>query len=205
MTLASLLVFTLAFTVACASPGPSIVTLVARVVARGPAGAPAFALGLLIGDLVWLAVAVLGLAVIAATFQTVFLAIKYLGCAYLLWLAWKLWTVPALALDAGIVAPERREGWRLVGAGLALALGNVKTMTFYLALLPALVGLQGIGTSGFLLLAAVIVVVYGAVLAGYIVAAARARRLFASARAVRAVNRVAAAAIAGAAAVVATR
>jgi len=204
MTLASLLLFAAAFTVACASPGPTVVTLVARVLARGTTGAPAFGVGLILGDLAWLAVAVFGLAVIATTFQPVFLAIKYLGCAYLLWLAWKMWTAPATAA-ALPRETERREGWRLAGAGLALALGNVKAMTFYLALLPALIGLKGLSIAGFLQLSAVIVAIYSVVLTVYIVAAARARRLLANPRALRAVNRVSAVTIGGAAVAIGAR
>src|SRR5438128_8955634 len=72
MELGPLLVFTAAFTVACAAPGPSIAALIARVLGRGPAGATAFCAGLVLGDQVWLAVAYLGLAALAQVMQPVF-------------------------------------------------------------------------------------------------------------------------------------
>ena len=62
MDLAALLLFAGTLLVAAASPGPGIAALVARVIGRGADGAPAFAAGLVLGDLVWLAVATLGLA-----------------------------------------------------------------------------------------------------------------------------------------------
>ena len=97
MDLAALLVFAGALVVAAASPGPTIAALVARVIGRGLDGAAAFTAGLMLGDLVWLAVAILGLAVVAQTFHEVFLVIKYAGAAYLLYLAYRMWTAPVAA------------------------------------------------------------------------------------------------------------
>jgi threonine/homoserine/homoserine lactone efflux protein len=54
-------------------------------------------------------------------------------------------------------------------------------------------------------MAAIIVVVLGAVLLGYVAAAARVRRLFATPAAVRVINRVGGTVMAGAAAAIATR
>ncbi len=118
MDLTSLLVFTGALFVAAASPGPGIAAIVARVLGGGMNGAIAFTAGVALGDVVWLTFAVLGLAVVAQTFQGVFLVIKYAGAAYLLYLAWKLWTAPVVAHD---VAPDKSDvnrtrlflaGWR---------------------------------------------------------------------------------------------
>jgi threonine/homoserine/homoserine lactone efflux protein len=203
MDLATLFAFAAIFAVACASPGPTIAALIARVLGRGLAGAPAFCAGLLIGDLVWLAAACFGLAVVAQTMQPVFAALKYAGAAYLLWLAWKLWTAPAA--PASDMPPVRGEGIRLLAVGLAIALGNPKTMLFYLALLPTLIDLADLPVSGFLALGAVVAAVYAAVLFAYVTLAARARRLFRSARAMQAVNRSTATVMAGAAVAVATR
>ena len=87
MDLASLLIFVGALFVAAASPGPGIAAIVARVLGRGMNGAIAFTAGVALGDVVWLTLAILGLAVVAQTFHFAFVAIKYAGAAYLLfWL-----------------------------------------------------------------------------------------------------------------------
>ena len=110
-------------------------------------GAVAFTAGVALGDVVWLTVAILGLAVVAQTFQGVFLAIKYAGVAYLLYLAWKLWTAPVesrdVAADTSDVKPVR-----LFLAGLAVTLGNPKVMVFYLALLPNIIDLHARDAAG---------------------------------------------------------
>jgi threonine/homoserine/homoserine lactone efflux protein len=203
MSPSSLLLFALVFGLACASPGPAIAALVARVLGRGTAGATSMCAGLLIGDLIWLACAVFGLALLAATMQPLFLLLKWAGVLYLLWLAFKLWTAPAE--DSLNAAPTRGDGGRLLFAGLAIALANPKTMLFYMALLPTLIDVQDAGAAGFGQLSAVVTLVYGAVLAGYVMLAARARRLFSSPRARRRLNRGTGAVMGGAALAIATR
>jgi len=102
MDVAALVVFAGTLAVAAASPGPGVTALVARVIGRGLAGAGAFAAGLIVGDLVWLAVAILGLAVVAQTFHEAFAVIKYAGAAYLVYLAWRMWVAPASITRIGL-------------------------------------------------------------------------------------------------------
>jgi threonine/homoserine/homoserine lactone efflux protein len=204
MDLAALVLFAGTLLVAAASPGPGIAALVAQVVGKGPEGAGAFAAGLILGDLVWLAVAILGLAVVAQTFHEIFLVIKYVGAVYLVYLAWRMWTAPVEPHD--IAAAPRREGYvRLFFAGLAVTLGNPKVVAFYLALLPTLIDLPRVGLFGYVELASISIVILTAVFGAYVVAAARARALFRSPRAMRVFNRTGGTLMAGAAVAVATK
>lgn len=199
----TLAAFAGALALSTASPGPTITTLVARVLARGRPGAAAFCLGLVVGDLLWLAAAVFGLALLAEAAQPVLAVLKWAGVGFLLWLAWKAWTAPAVLPQD--MPPPRGDGARLALTGITLTLGNPKTMLFYTAITPALMDVGQVTMAGFLALGTVLVLVYAAVLAAYVAAALRARHLLRSTRAVRAVNRAAGAAMAGAAAAVATR
>lgn len=204
MDLAGLLLFSSALFIAAASPGPGIAAIVARVLGRGPKEAVVFSIGVALGDVVWLTFAILGLAALAQAFHGVFLVVKYAGAAYLLYIAYKIWTAPALAKD---LEAERRAEHpaKLLLGGLALTLGNPKTIVFYLALLPTILDLTRITVLGFVELAAATVIVLGVVFAGYIVLAARARQLFTTPRAIRILNRTTGALLAGAAAAVASR
>jgi len=205
MDLAGLLVFAAAYLAVMVMPGPGVTALIARVLARGTRGAPAFIAGFVTGSLAWFVVAAAGLAIIASTFATVFIVIRYAGAAYLLYLGWKLWTAPVRTVDAteADASPEKRG--RLFLAGLAINLGNPKVIVFFLALLPTVVDLARLTPLGFVELAGVIASIASSVLAVYAFAAARARRLFTSSRAVRLVNRGSGLAMAGAAAAVAAR
>lgn len=203
MDRASLLLFAAAYLAVLILPGPGVTALVARVVARGPQGAPAFIAGFAAGALLWFAIAATGLAAIAATFAPLFIAIRIAGAAYLLYLAWKLWTAPARPATAGAAAPDG--SGRLFLTGLAINLGNPKAIAFFLALLPTVVDLSALTPAGLAELALLVVVIVAGVLGTYAVAAARARRLFASPRALCLMNRGGAIAMAGAAAAMLAR
>ena len=203
MSLAQVFVFASAMFVAAASPGPGVAALVARVLGRGPRGAIAFTVGLAIGDTVWLACAVLGLSALALRFEGVFVAIKYAGAAYLLFMAWKLWTAP---VEGGRIAPiEGESPLRLFVGGLSVTLSNPKVMVFYLALLPSLIDIAHVTPTGFAELALIALGILTVVFGAYIVLASRARALLSDAGAVRALNRGTGLVMAGAAIAVATR
>jgi threonine/homoserine/homoserine lactone efflux protein len=203
MELTALIIFAAALAVAAASPGPATTALVARVLVRGTSGAVAFMLGLSVGDVLWLTAAVLGLALIAKTFALAFIVVKYLGAAYLLHLAWRMWT--ARVEHHAAPAPKAEHPLRLFATGLSLVVGNPKTMAFYLALLPNLIDLADVTLLAYAELVAVTLLVCTFVDGGYVLLAARARRLFTSARSLRLVNRGAGVLMAGAAAAVVTR
>jgi threonine/homoserine/homoserine lactone efflux protein len=85
--------------------------------------------------------------VLAQTFAAVFTVLRYLGAAYLLFLAWKMWRAPAELPEDALPAGGQHP-WRMFGAGLLVTLGNPKIMVFYMALLPTLVDLGRLGPLG---------------------------------------------------------
>jgi threonine/homoserine/homoserine lactone efflux protein len=208
MDVTALLIFTGALLVAAASPGPGIVALVARVIGGGLAGVVPFVAGLILGDLIWLGAAVLGLAAVAHSFHGAFVVIKFAGAAYLLYLAYRMWTAPAEArtkVETAAAAPRRDRGASLFLAGLSVSLGNPKVVGFYVALLPNLIDLSHVDLVGYAELAGLCVAVLTVVLGAYALTAARARTLFKSRRAVRLFNRTGGTLMAGAAIAVASK
>ncbi len=203
MDLSHLLLFAAAYLGVLMLPGPGVTALVARTLARGADGAPAFIAGIVAGALSWFTMAVAGLALLAATFAALFTAIRYAGAAYLLYLAWKLWTTPARPPQARAAAADGRASLFLTG--LAINLGNPKAIVFFLALVPTVVDLGSLTPLAFAELAATIAVIASGVLAAYALAAAHARRLFASPRALRLLSRGSGAAMAAAALTIAAR
>jgi threonine/homoserine/homoserine lactone efflux protein len=204
MTLYGFAAFCAVYVLAVASPGPGIAAVLARTLACGTRGAHAFIAGFTVGDLIWFVIAATGLAAIAQTAQTAFIVIRYPGAVYLLYLAWRLWTAPARPVEADGAVPAEKPLQIFLGS-LALALGNPKTIVFFLALLPTVVDLTTLSLTGYLEIAVAIVVLQPIVIGCYVLAGARARRLFRSSRAVRMLNRGTGAAMAGAAAAVAAQ
>jgi len=204
VALTGLLTFCAVYALAVATPGPGIAAIIARSLAHGSKGAPAFIAGFLAGDLVWFTIAATGLAALAKTAAALFIAIKWAGVAYLLYLAWKLWTAPAERVEVRD-DDGRQHGWRAFVASFMLTLANPKAILFFLALLPTVIDLASMNAVRFLEISLAIALVLPAVLGSYVFLAARARELFTTPSSVRKLNRGSGLAMAGAAVVIATR
>ncbi len=204
MDLLTLSAFTIAYAIAVLVPGPGVAAVVARALGGGFRAAFPMVLGILVGDLVYLVFALFGLAAIATWFGPVFVVIKWGSALYLLFIAWQFWSAKPGQEQIG--AKKDGSAWKTFLSGFLLTLGNPKTIVFYLALLPTVVPLdQPITVLGFSELVTIVVVVLLIIACGYAGLAAAARDLFSSSRALRNLNRTAAAIMAGAAAFVIAR
>jgi threonine/homoserine/homoserine lactone efflux protein len=205
MSLYGLVTFSVVYFVAVATPGPGVAAAIAQGLARGSVGAPAFIAGFLVGDLIWFAAAALGLSALAQTAHTAFLLLKYAGAAYLLFLAYKLWSMPARPLsETGDGAPEMKPSKLFLGS-LTLTLGNPKPMIFFVALLPTVVPLENLRLDGYLEIVAAIAIIMPSIFSAYVLAASRARLWFRSPRANKVMNRGSGTLMAAAAVAVAVR
>ncbi len=199
----SLALFCVALLLNAGSPGPSVAALVARVLARGWRDVTPFLAAMWLGEVIWLTMAMAGLSTLAETFHTGFVILKYLGVAYLCWLAWKMWhqrpepDAPAL--------PQRRARWSMFAAGMALTLGNPKIVVFYLALLPTLIDLGSVTVGDWAIAAMATLACLAVVDLSWVALAHKARRLLRTPRAMRIANRVGASAMGAAAATIASR
>jgi threonine/homoserine/homoserine lactone efflux protein len=204
MTLTGFLAYSAALGIAAAIPGPGLTALIARALGSGFRSALAMSFGLMLGDLTYLTAVVLGLALVAQTFGVAFLAIKWLGVAYLAFLGWRFWTS---GITPEMVEARKGRGGLVSSfiAGLAVTLGNPKTMIFYLAITPTIVDLKTITLADYGILVALTLVVLLVVLVPYLALAAKAWGLLKSPRALRVLNRTAAGFMVGAAAAIAAR
>jgi threonine/homoserine/homoserine lactone efflux protein len=203
MTLSALVIFAVAEFFFAVTPGPSSAALVTRVIYRGWRSVLPFLLAMWLGEIIWLTCAVAGLSYIAQTFYWAFNVIKYLGAAYLLYLAYKMWTAPVDTRDAAMPAAEKP--LRMFFTGLAISVGNPKIMIFYMAFLPSIIDLAEVTpfiwleltlTMGFALMAGDLL---------WVLLASQARRWLKSPRALKIANRTSATVMTGAAAAIATQ
>lgn len=203
MTITTILAYAMALFIAAAIPGPGMTAIVARALGSGFRETFFMGLGLVLGDMVYLTAVILGLAFVAQTFQEAFMVLKFAGAAYLLYIAWKLWTAGLLPQD--LQAKKSTSIGMSFLSGLFITLGNPKTMLFYVALVPTLIDIRGIGLSEYALLIGLTFTVLMAVLLPYILLASKARALLKRPSALTILNRTAAAILAGTAAMIATR
>ena len=116
------------------SPGPAILLALANTVASGARGAAASSLGNALGVAVVSAVAMLGVGALLQTSAALFLVVKVLGAAYLVWLGVSRWRRRETALEtpAASAASPRH----LFRQGFVVAVTNPKAILFFTALFP---------------------------------------------------------------------
>lgn len=107
--IAALTLFIGALLIAAGSPGPSIAALVSRVITGGWRGVLPFIAAMWIGEVIWLTLALAGLSQLAAQFHLGFVVLKWLGIAYLLWMALGMWraaATPQMSEATGPTTPK---------------------------------------------------------------------------------------------------
>ncbi len=186
MSLQTALAFAGAFFLLAASPGPGLAAILSRALGGGVKSGLAVTAGLVLGDAVFLAIAMIGLSTIASTMGPLFQLVKYAGAAYLIWLG-----IKALrASNAPLTLSAQASGalWKDVMLGLVVTLGNPKPILFYGALLPTFLDLSTVGPREYALLMAIVVVVMFGVCTSYILMLERARHMLVATRAAKWLN-----------------
>ncbi len=155
-----------------AMPSASVALVVARSLAGGRAHGASVAAGIVAGDLLFVAMALLGLALLAQQLGSLFALIRYAAGAYLIYLGLRLLRPPAAPLSRA----EGGAGSRLLTdflAGLLLTLGDLKAILFYASLFPLLVDLSQVGVRDVLLIVLVTALAVGGTKLVYVLAAER--------------------------------
>jgi threonine/homoserine/homoserine lactone efflux protein len=116
-------------------PGADMTFVIASAARGGRRDGVIAALGIGAGTLVHICAAVLGLSAILASSQTAFAIIKWVGAAYLLYIAVSLLISGGTAKADGEAA-SHMSGWRLLRAAALVNILNPKVALFFLAFLP---------------------------------------------------------------------
>lgn len=124
--------------VIAATPGTGVLFTLGAAMARGARAAVVASSGCTLGVVPHVLAAVTGLAALLHTSAVAFQTLKYLGVAYLLYLAWATFRDRgALALpETGREAPPARQ---VIGSAVLLNLLNPKLTLFFVAFLPQFV------------------------------------------------------------------
>jgi threonine/homoserine/homoserine lactone efflux protein len=150
-----------------ASPGTGVLYTLAAGLSRGARASVVAAFACTLGIIPHMAAAVTGLAALLHTSAVAFQTLKYLGVAYLLYMAWKT------LQEHGALKIEREIGPRSVGqvvvSGILVNILNPKLSIFFFAFLPQFVNAGEPNalprmlelSSIFMLLTFVVFVVYG--------------------------------------------
>jgi len=133
----SWLLFIVASLVLIVTPGQDMVLVMSRSIAQGAAAGVATAAGVSVGLVGHTLLATLGLGAILRTSEWLFLVLKLVGAAYLVYLGVGLLRTKATELVVQVSA--RRSLLRLFGDGALSNVTNPKIAVFYFAFLPQFV------------------------------------------------------------------
>ncbi|RWA64601.1 LysE family translocator [Mesorhizobium sp.] len=203
MTLSGFAAYSGALAIAAIIPGPQIVAIVAQALRSGYRQAAWMTAGMVLGDVLYLAAVLAGLAFIAETFSFLLIAIKWAGVVYLCFLAVQFWKAGGSfeASEGGAA----KSGGNAFLSGVLVTLGNPKSVLFYISILPTVVDIGALSVLDVPALLAITAIILAAVQFPFAVAGAGTRRTLQSPRATRLFNRGAAVCMGGAAATIALR
>lgn len=123
--------------VVVATPGTGAVYSIAAGLSRGTRAGITAALGCTLGVVPHMIAAITGLAAILHASALAFQTIKWLGVAYLLYLAWQ--TLRDKSLIDVTATSEPVSSWRVIRTAVLLNLLNPKLTIFFFAFLPQFV------------------------------------------------------------------
>jgi len=149
------------------TPGTGGLYTLAAGLSRGARASVIAAVGCTLGIVAPMLAAIMGLAALLQTSALAFQVLKYLGVAYLLYMAW------STARDQGALTVEEEtappSATRVIISGILINVPNPKLTIFFFAFLPQFVSTTGPGavsrmvelSSVFMLLTFVVFVCYG--------------------------------------------
>ncbi|HET9638019.1 MAG TPA: LysE family translocator [Allosphingosinicella sp.] len=147
----SLIAFTLAAALLTMTPGLDTALVLRTAAAEGARRALAASLGICLGCLAWGALVAIGLGILLQASELAYLALKWIGAAYLLYLGLRLIFARRGGIEAE--APALRANWFL--RGFLTNLLNPKVGAFYVSFLPQFIPAGAGVASTTLLLAAI--------------------------------------------------
>ena len=186
MSLLNILAFSAAMFLLAITPGPGVFATISRALASGFYNASFVVLGIVIGDIIFLLLAIFGLSAIASILGELFILVKYLAAAYLLFLGYKILT--SKEKETNIKGIEELSWKKNLLTGLLITLSNPKVILFYLGFLPTFINLQTLNTVDILIISTIVTIVLGGVMLAYAYSASSAKNLFKSKSSKRKMN-----------------
>jgi len=136
-----LLSLTFATFVYAISPGPGLFAVLAISTRYGPIPAIWLSLGHTIGDIIYVALAMLTLTVLSDVISNSMLYVKILGASYLIYIGYQQWRSKGISFEQ---SSQKNSTLKLLMAGFVVGVTNPKTIIFYLSFLPIFIDLNNL-------------------------------------------------------------
>ena len=176
MTLSSMIALFGAMVVLASIPSVSVLAVSTRAATFGLIHGCFTTLGIVVGDIIFILIAIWGLSFLAETMGSLFILIKYLGAAYLIFLGIRLCQATLKTLKTLKTEEIIESSWlSSFLTGLSITLADQKAILFYLGFFPAFLDLSKLSYGDTALLIGITIVAVGGVKLGYAFMADRAR------------------------------
>ena len=175
ITLGNVLALFGAMVVLASIPSVSVLAVSTRAATSGLIHGALTALGVVLGDVIFILIAILGLSLLIEAIGPFFVLIKYLGAAYLILIGVQLFRSKPVSLEIGEAIPSSHLSSFLTG--LLITLADQKAIFFYLGFFPAFLDLSKVSYVDAGIIIATAILSVGGVKLGYAILADRARLL----------------------------
>jgi threonine/homoserine/homoserine lactone efflux protein len=136
-----LLAFLIGMLILSATPGPGVLGSVSTALSKGFKSSLLFICGLVIGDIFFFNLAILGMSAISKIMGQLFYIIKIIGGVYLLYLGLNIIKHRNDEINLSI---DKRSKYKTLLSGLLLTLGNPKPILFYASIVPTIIDINRI-------------------------------------------------------------
>jgi threonine/homoserine/homoserine lactone efflux protein len=147
-------------------PSTSVALIVVRSSTAGFSNGAAVAAGIVVGDLAFVYLAILGMTALAEIMGSFFLGLRYLAGLYLIWFGLRI-VASKRTLHTDSTDFSAATLSTSFFSGLLITLGDIKAIFFYASLFPAFVDLTAIQPVDTLTIIALTIVAVGGVKLGY--------------------------------------
>ena len=158
ITISELALYAGAIFVLFLTPGPVWVAIIARAVSGGFRAAWPLALGVVVGDVIWPFIAILGVSWVVSVFDGFMLVLRWIACGMFIFMGVRLIRDADVSMTAErrLTRPGMAAGFL---AGVAVILSNPKAIVFYMGVLPGFFELTNISEWDVLAIVAVSMIV----------------------------------------------
>ncbi len=157
-------------------PGLSSMMVISNTMISGVRSGVLSVAGVVLGDLVWLSLALSGLGLIYPFLESHWFTVRLLAAIFLLFLVLQLCINNQQSPDRSETVPIKRHysGWL---SGFIVTMTDLKAVMFYLAILPAFVDLASLSTSDMVAVMIITVVSVGLGKLAYVLLTLRLRSM----------------------------
>lgn len=142
MSLQIWLAFVAASTVLVVIPGPTVLLVLSYALSQGKRVALATVAGVALGDLIAMTASLAGLGAVVLASATIFMVLKWIGAAYLVYLGVKLIQSAKSATLGDIGKLEKVSPTNVFGHAATVTALNPKSIVFFIAFVPQFITVQ---------------------------------------------------------------